>query len=74
MVGEAVILDLESGRYYSLNPVGARVWDLIQTPQSVSAIRDVLLAEYEVERARCEQDLLRLLGDMAVQGLIEVTD
>lgn len=71
---EAVILNLKDGVYYGLDPVGARIWELVQQPQSVGAIRDILLKEYEVDPERCEQDLLRLLQEMAARGLIEVKD
>lgn len=71
---EAVILNLKDGVYYGLDPVGARIWELVQQPQSAGAIRDILLKEYEVAPDRCEQDLLRLLQELAARGLIEVKD
>lgn len=71
---EAAILNLNNSVYYGLNPVGARVWSLVQQPRSVGEIRDVLLGEYEVEAERCERDLLDLLNQMRQQGLIEVRE
>lgn len=71
--GECVILDLSAGIYYGLDEVGSRVWSLIQAPITVEAIRDLLVAEYDVDSVRCEQDLLRLLHNMAALGLILVT-
>ena len=71
---EAVILHLKSGEYFGLDAVGARVWNLIQEPRTVNDIQDVLLDEYDVERERCERDLLDLLNKMAEKGLIEVRD
>lgn len=70
--GEAVILNLKNGTYYGLNEVGAFVWERIQQPQTALALRDMLLAEYEVEVEQCEQDLLELLSTMAAHNLIEV--
>jgi Coenzyme PQQ synthesis protein D (PqqD) len=74
LAGEAAILSLTSGVYYSLDPVGARVWNLIQRPRTVHDIRDMLLQEYDVEAERCERDLLALLRELAAEGLIEVRD
>jgi hypothetical protein len=71
---EAAILNLKNTVYYGLNPVGARVWDLLQQARSVAEIRDVLLDEYDVESATCERDLLALLEKMREQGLIEVRE
>lgn len=74
-IGEEVaILDLRAGTYYGLDAVGARVWELIQKPQSVGEIQHILLEEYEVEPERCERDLLALLQRLAHEGLVEVRD
>lgn len=69
---EAAILNLKNTTYYGLNPVGTRVWNLVQQSRCVSEIRDALLEEYDVEAEQCEQDLLDLLENMREQGLIEV--
>ena len=72
--GEAVILNLEQGVYYGLNPVGARVWSLIQEPRTFDQLIEVLLAEYEVDLQVCRQEVLGLLAELASHGLIEVKD
>jgi hypothetical protein len=71
---EAAVLNLKNSVYYGMNPVGARVWDLLQQPRSVAEIRDVVLEEFEVGVERCEGDLLELLAKMRAEGLIEVRD
>lgn len=72
LAGEAVILHLNSGTYYGLNAVGARIWSLVQAPMTVNDLRDALLQEYDVGPERCERELLTLLEELAAQGLIEV--
>jgi hypothetical protein len=72
--GEIACLNLRSGIYYGLDAVGARIWELIQDPRTVSEIRDVILEEYDVELERCERDLLALLDQLAAEDLIEVRD
>jgi coenzyme PQQ synthesis protein D (PqqD) len=69
---ESAILNLKNSVYYGLDPVGARIWNLLQQPRSVAELRDALLAEYEVEPDRCERDLLGLLEKMCEEGLIQV--
>jgi hypothetical protein len=69
---ESAILNLKNSVYYGMNPVGARVWNLVQQPKSVLQLRDTLLEEYEVDPSRCERDLLDLLEQMRLEGLIEV--
>jgi Coenzyme PQQ synthesis protein D (PqqD) len=72
LAGEAVILNLKSGIYYGLNPVGARVWSLIQQPQTVRTVLETLLEEFDVELNRCQRDLFALLEDMASKDLIVI--
>jgi hypothetical protein len=72
LAGEAAILNLKNSVYYGLDPIGARIWNLIQTPNSVSAVRDVILQEYDVDAEDCERDLLQLLQKLATEGLIEI--
>src|SRR6476660_7988360 len=74
LAGEAVILDMESGTYFGLNEVGARVWSLIQEPRVVRDSQEGILREYEVDPERCEEDLATLLRDLSTAGLIEVQD
>ena len=69
---ESAILNLKNSVYYGMNAVGARVWNLLQQPRSVSDLRDALLDEYEVEKEPCERDLIELLQKMHGEGLIEV--
>ena len=72
--GEAAILDLKSGIYYGLDPVGARIWSLIQQPKAVGDVREAILQEYDVEPDVCERDVIALLEKLVSQGLAEVTD
>lgn len=69
---ESAILNMKNSVYYGMNAVGTRVWNMIGEPRSVVQLRDALLDEYEVDAARCEQDLLQLLEQMRTEGLIEV--
>ena len=71
---EAAILNLKDGVYYGLDPVGARIWKLIQTPRTVREVRDMILEEYDVEADRCEKDLIALLQDLAKNDLIDIVD
>lgn len=70
--GEAVILNFQSGDYFGLDPVGARVWSLIQEPKKVKEVRDTHLKEYDVEPSVCERDLMALLQEMVAGELIEI--
>ena len=67
---EVVILSLETGTYYGLRGVAARIWSYLQQPISVLALRDAILDEFDVEVPQCEADLLSFLDDMVAKGLV----
>lgn len=70
---EAVLLSIEDGEYYGLNPVGAAIWRHIQEPRSVAAVRDRLLAEFsDVDPATCEAEVLAFLAELLEVRLVEV--
>jgi Coenzyme PQQ synthesis protein D (PqqD) len=69
---EVAILNLKNDTYYGLDRVGAYVWELVQEPKSVAEIRRAMLEKYEIDEARCERELLDLLGELQSEGLIEV--
>ncbi len=69
---EVVALDLQSGKYYGLNEVGSRVWDLLLTPRSLSAVQEALLREYDVPAGDLWRDLESLVSELVRHGLAEV--
>ena len=74
LAGEAAILNIKTGVYYGLDPVGARIWNLVQEPRAVADIQSAITNEYNVEPERCAQDLAGLLEKLLAEGLIEVKD
>lgn len=71
---EAVLLDANSGRYYGLNELGARIFELIRTPSIVGDVKATLLQEYKVDEPQLEADLLAFLQHMEERKLIELKD
>jgi hypothetical protein len=72
LAGEAAILNIKNGVYYGLDPVGARIWNLLQEPCAVADIQNTITGEYDVEPERCARDLVGLLEKLLAEGLIEV--
>ncbi len=72
---EVFIFERETEAYYGLNEVGARIWQLIQQPQTVQAVLTSLLDEYEVDAAQCERDLFAFLDSLlAVDSIVVRND
>lgn len=71
--GEAVLLNLKTGVYFGLDPVGTRVWQLLASHTVLAEILDVMAAEYDVPKERCAEDLIALVNDMQKQELVTLT-
>ncbi|MBN1835413.1 MAG: PqqD family protein [Spirochaetales bacterium] len=69
---EKVILNTQSGIYYGLDQVGARVWDLVAHPIAVGELASRVLEEYEVDPESLRADLVQLLKDLLAKGLVEI--
>lgn len=68
---ETVILDLASGTYFGLNPVGARIWQLVSEGKTIGRVLESVLAEFEVTAAEAERDLDNLLSELRSRELIK---
>ena len=70
--GETAILQLSTGVYYGLDPVGARIWTLLAQPATVASLTETIVAEFDVDPGRCMLDIVALLDDLDEHGLITV--
>jgi hypothetical protein len=68
--GEAVILDLKSSRYYSLNDSAAFIWERLDSGATVSEIAPILSAEYDVSTAAAARDAAALVRDLQKEKLL----
>lgn len=70
MNGSAVMMDIETGKYYNLGDVGGRIWELLEEPLTVAALVRKLTAEYDVSLAQCRTDILPFLTKLVERGLV----
>src|SRR5262245_43664146 len=70
---EAVLLNLKTGMYFGLDPVGTRIWQLIVEHGTLTRVLDSMLTEYEVSRPVLEKDILDLCGQLCARGLGEIS-
>ncbi|MEA2437069.1 MAG: hypothetical protein QOF65_1625 [Thermoleophilaceae bacterium] len=69
---ELVMLDPRKGRYFGLNPIGARIWELIEEPRSVESLCARLQAEFDVPDETCRADVLAFLEQLQREELVEI--
>lgn len=71
LAGELVLLDMESGNYFGLNPVGARIWEHLSDGATLEAAHTALLTEFDVETDVLKRDVLELVASLETAKLIE---
>jgi hypothetical protein len=70
--GATVLLNLDNGRSFMLDDVGARAWSVLMSSASIQEAYDSLLTEYQVEPDQLRTDLASLIVDLEAQGLLEI--
>ncbi|MBU7580947.1 MAG: PqqD family protein [Porphyrobacter sp.] len=70
--GEMVLLDLSSGLYFGLDPVGSCVWErLSESGASLAELTDIIEASFDAPREVIATDLERLMGQLTEKKLVE---
>jgi hypothetical protein len=69
--GEAVLIHLNTGAYYSLNEVGTAFWELLDGARSIADCAAKLASEYDAPADVITADLLELAEDLLKEGLAQ---
>jgi hypothetical protein len=67
---EAVMMSVEAGRYYGLNAVASRIWELLETPKTVAQLCALLCEEFEVDAQTCETEVLKFASNLIDNGIV----
>lgn len=67
---ESVLLNLETEKYFGLDAVGTRMWQLATSAPTLDAALSQLLEEYDVSAETLRSDLSGLLEHLQENGLI----
>lgn len=68
---KTIVLDLESGEYYSCNPTSAFILEALQKGQTPDEILDRLTTHFLVSSTTAKPDLLNTLTQFRQFGFIE---
>jgi len=67
---ETVLLDLVSGIYFGVDGVAKRIWESVTEGHSLGETATVIAAEFEVDEAQAQADLITFAGDLVERGLL----
>lgn len=66
-----VMMHLDKGKYYGLNPVGKRIWELLETPCSFDEIIEILLKEFNINKDVCIREVKNFLHQSIEYDIIK---
>jgi hypothetical protein len=69
---EMVMMDMDQGKYFSLNPVATRIWDLLEKARELDELCGLLTEEYEVDSDKCIREVEEHVTEMVNLKLVHV--
>lgn len=70
---EIVLVHLRTDRIFSLNPTGARIWELLSKDYSPFEIQERLLQDFEVDERQLKKELENLISSLCEQELLVIS-
>lgn len=72
--GKAVLLNVQTGRYFGLDCVGTRMWDVLTRAESIERAYKSLMAEYDVDEQELRSDLEKLVAELLDHSLLSLDE
>jgi Coenzyme PQQ synthesis protein D (PqqD) len=70
---QAVMLDVGAGKYYGLNAVAMRIWELLEHPMTLALLCARICEEFEVDMQHCEAALLQFADEIIDNGIVRAS-
>jgi hypothetical protein len=68
--GEAIMINLSNGTYYSMSNVGAFIWEMIEGKLDLGEMAETVAAHYDVSPSQAQADIERLAAELVQERLI----
>jgi hypothetical protein len=68
--GEMVLMSIEDGKYFGLDPIGSEIWRRLDEPKSADALAAELKEHFDGDPATIEREALVFLDKLAETGLV----
>jgi hypothetical protein len=71
---EVALLNLKTTLYFGVDEVGTFIWDQLAKPVSIEEICEAVSAKYDVDRPRCQVDVIAFVQKLDEAGLVETSE
>lgn len=68
--GEVVMMSVKNDHYIGLNKIGARIWEIIETPRTLDGICDLLVRQFKVSPETCRSEVETFLRELEKFGAV----
>jgi hypothetical protein len=72
MEDELVMMSMENNSYYGLNSVGRKIWELLESEQTLESLCAKLIEKYDIDLDICRKDVSQLIVKLEQVGLVTV--
>ena len=69
---EIVMMSIDHGKYYGLDSIGSRIWELLDQTRTLTEIIEILTKEFDVSKEQCSQDCYSFINDLIKKKIIFV--
>jgi hypothetical protein len=74
MDGEAIMINLSNGTYYSMDGVGGAIWEVIEGEHSLEEVVGAIVSQYDVEREVALADVESLVKQLVEENLVALSE
>lgn len=67
---ETVMMDKDFQKYFGLQEIGTRAWQMLEDPTSIEQMAERLVKHYDVSMEQCMEDLIPLMTDLLKNEMI----
>ncbi len=67
---DLMMLNVEQGAYYALDPIAAEIWEMLEHPARVDEIIERLQKRYDVSAEECEKDVMDFVKELNANGMV----
>ena len=71
---EYLMMNVETGRYHGVNAVGARLWELLETPKTFTQLCTQICEDFDVDAETCRSDLSKFVDELIENGIVHKVD
>lgn len=72
MDDETIMLNIDKGEYYGINPIGSRIWELLEKPLTILELSNLLINEFDIDIDNCKKDVSVFIQHLQNKNMVKL--